>query len=222
MSAPQRVIILAAGRGYHVDGANKLLIKHPRTGLTLLQHALNAFVGKQVTIVVGYQSIQIMQDYPHLDYILNEDWALTNNASSLGRALTDEPCYVVSGDMLFHQSLIADLDRGADDLVLVEPRESRTLTAIHCVVQNQLIVEAYQGPIRNAAHPEAIGIYKVSSQSLLQQWKRQSLRHSNLFAGQTLPCDLVPIQAHMLGDHEFTEINTPVDYSNLLIRTRGA
>jgi len=207
---------LAAGRGYHVDGANKLLIKHPHTGLTLLQHALRAFEGKKVTVVVGYQSIQVMQDYPQLDYVLNEDWALTNNASSLGFSLTEEASYVVSGDMVFSQELIRELDRGPEDLVLVEPRENRTLSAVHCIVQNDIVQETYQGPVRSASHPEAIGLFKISSPSILREWKRQSLKHSNMFVGQTLPCDIKPISAHPLGEHEFVEINTPTDYLNLL------
>ena len=48
MARVEQAIVLAAGRGNQVDGIAKSLIRHPVTGKTILQHAIEAFAGKKV------------------------------------------------------------------------------------------------------------------------------------------------------------------------------
>ncbi|HXE72363.1 MAG TPA: NTP transferase domain-containing protein [Candidatus Nitrosotenuis sp.] len=219
MSAVNRAIILAAGQAFQLDGVNKVLIRHPRDGRTILDWALDAFAGKKVTVVVGFRSVQIMQAYPHLDYVINPDWAVTSNAMSLGLALNDEPCYVVSGDIFFERELVERLDQGPPDLALTEARENRPLTAVHCVLRpDDSISETYLGPVRDIRHPEAIGLFKASHPELLRRWKQQCLRHGNLFVGQVLPCDIVPVVSFPRQESTFDEINTPADYLRLARR----
>jgi choline kinase len=213
----EQVIILAAGQGYQLDGINKVLIRHPKTGKTILEHALDAFCGKRVTVVVGFRAIQIMEMYPELNYVINPDWALTNNAMSLGLALTTEPVYVVSGDIFISKPLVDELDEGHGNLIVTEHRENRALTSIHCVVdESDIVRETYQGPIKDIRHPEAIGLFKISDSAILREWRKRSINHGNLFVGQTLPVDLSQIGTHPIGRHEFDEINTPSDYLRLL------
>lgn len=219
MSKVDRAIILAAGRGHQLDGVNKVLIRHPKTGRTILDHAIDAFAGKSVTIVVGFRAIQIMELYPKLDYVLNPDWAVTGNAMSFGLALDERPTYAVSGDIFFDRPLIEDLDDLNSDLVLTELRENRSLTAIHCVLREDgAIAETYQGAVRDVRHPEAIGLFKISNPVLLDRWKKTSVRHGNLIVGQTLPCDGPGIASAPVGGHGFVEINTPSDYLRFLQR----
>jgi choline kinase len=223
MSAVGQAIILAAGRGNQLDGMSKVLIKHPRTGLSILAHAVNALAGKRVIVVVGFRAVQVMESAPQLEYVVNHDWSLTNNAMSLGLALNDEPTYVVSGDIFFERELIQRLDTEGPNLVLSDARENRTLAAVHCVLrEDRSIAETYQGPIRDANHPEAIGLFKISDPELLRRWKRRCIAHGNLFVGQTLPCDGAPILATPRGEAEFHEINTPTDYLRLKERTATA
>jgi choline kinase len=219
MTVVDQAIILAAGRGHQVDGMAKVLIRHPSTGLSILQHAMDAFVGKKIIVVVGFRAIQIMESAPQLFYVINHDWSLTNNAMSLGLALDDQPTYVVSGDIFFNRDLIEYLDGQGPDLVLTDARSNRTLSAVHCVLRDdQSIAETYQGPIRNVSHPEAIGLYKVSCPEILRAWKRLSIAHGNLFVGQTLPCDVSPVMSTARRDFEFYEVNTPSDYLRLIER----
>ncbi len=213
----KKVIILAAGQGFQLDGMNKALIRHPDTGKTILEYALDAFLGYEITIVVGYRAVQIMQSYPGLNYVINSDWALTNNSMSLGLALTDEPCYVVSGDIFFTRELIKDLERAPENLVLTDCRENRSLTAVHCITDKiNNISETYQGPIRNNEHPEAVGMFKISDKSTLREWRKLCVRHGNLFVGQVLPCTHTTIESYPLVGHMFDEINTPSDYLRLM------
>jgi choline kinase len=221
MSAVERVIILAAGKSLQLDGISKILIRHPADGRTILDWAIEAFAGKRITVVVGFRAIQIMQAYPDLDYIHNPEWALTNNAMSLGLALTEEPAYVVSGDIFIERRLIERLDRDVPDLVLTSRREKRSLSAVHCVLDDAgRVIEPYQGPVRDMAHPESVGLFKVSSPEVLRQWRRRCIEHSNLFAGQLLPCSPPCVQSVPLEDELFFEVNTPTDYMEL-IRSRA-
>jgi choline kinase len=200
----------------------KVLIKHPRTGRTVLDHVIDAFSGKRVIVVVGYRAIQIMESYPQLDYVVNFDWAITHNAMSLGLALNDEPTYVVSGDMFFQRPLIDELDRAGANIVVTQTRESRTLNAMNCVLRDDAsVAEIYVGPLRDVTHPEAIGLFKIGDPALLRRWKQHCIQHGNLFVGQTLPCDGAPVMAMPLGRHAFDEINTPVDYLRLIERCRS-
>lgn len=217
MNSVDQVIILAAGKSYQLDGINKALITHPITKKTVIDHAIEAFPEKKITVVVGFRAIQIMQKYPHLNYVFNHDWALTNNAMSLALALEDKPTYVMSGDIFIEKKLIDRLDKSTSNLALVSDREKRVLSSIHCVINEKYeIQETYQGPIRNINHPESLGIFKISDINLLKKWKKRSFEHSNLFVGQLLPCDEFKISVEYLKDELCHEINTPIDYLELL------
>lgn len=214
-----RLIVLAAGQGGFLDGMVKCLIKSPATGKTILETICDAFSIQKTTVVVGYRAVEIMQQYPHLDYVYNKDWAITNNAYSLGLALDQTPCYVVSSDLLFNKSLVAALQQAPDNAVLTSGRENRTLTAINCRTDNGRVVETYIGPLRETHHKEAIGIFKISDSRLLAAWKRNCLNHGNLFVGQVLPLadSHPPIHSYTIPDDEyFCEINTVTDYMQLV------
>jgi choline kinase len=221
MNTVSNVIVLAAGRGDQLDGLNSVMIRHPQTGLRVLDHVISAFEGKRITVVVGYRAIQVMESYPMLNYVINPNWAVSNNAMSLGLALGDEPSYVLSGDMFVEKPLVDELDCSCPDLVLTEKRENRTLSAVHCVVgEDERIVETYQGAVRDVEHPEAIGLFKISDYEILRKWKFTSIKHGNLFVAQTLPCHIQAIKSVPLKNHSFVEINTPEDYLRLIEKSK--
>jgi choline kinase len=213
-----RVIILAAGQGFLLDGMVKCLVKAPHDNRTLLARAIEAFAGHRISVVVGYRAVAVMEAFPDLDYIYNPDWATSNNSYSLGLALTDDPTYVISSDLVFEPSLIRELDDADGNLVLTEKRENRILTSVNCAVEDSRIQEFYVGPLRSPADPEAVGLFKISDGNLLRQWKRNCLKHGNLFVGQNLPtggCE-ANVHTHDLGSHLFYEINNPADYLRAL------
>jgi choline kinase len=219
-----RVIILAAGQAFLLDGMVKCLVRSPHDGRPLLAHAIEAFAGHRLTVVVGYRAVAVMEAYPDLDYVYNPDWATTNNSYSLGLALDDEPCYVMSGDLVFGPPLVRELDAAGPDLVLTERRENRIQSSVNCVVAHGTVRECYVGPLRDPADPEAVGLFKVSDPGRLRQWKRNCLRHGNLFVGQNLPVggEGPEVRAHDLGSHLFYEINHPTDYLRALRAHRGS
>lgn len=217
----EQVIILAAGKSLQLDGVSKLLVRHPHTGKTILDYAIEAFPGKHLIVVVGYKAIDIMQRYPQLDFVYNPDWALTNNAMSLALALNDKPTYVLSGDIFVSSNLIQRLEQCTGDIILTSYREKRSLTAIHCIIDsNGFVTETYQGPLKSMSHPESVGLFKICTPKYLREWQRRCFLHSNLFAGQLLPYDFSGIQPVELENELFFEINTPADYINLIEESR--
>ena len=219
-----RVIVLAAGQGFQLDGLCKCLIRNPSDGLTILQKVIAAFPGRQITVVVGYKAVAIMERYPDLDYIYNGNWPVTHNSYSLGLALTDEPCYVLSSDQIIEPPLIQEMDAAGPNIVLTHRTENRILTSLNCELQSHRIKETYVGPLRQPEDPEALGVFKISDPTLLRDWKRNCLSHGNIFAGQNLPLGdkYEPILSFDRGDHFFFEINTPQDYLRLLDSYRRA
>ena len=217
-----RVIILAAGQGYQLDGFNKLLIRDPIDNQRVFDKYIAAFSGMEITVVVGYRAINVMQQYPAYNYIYNQDWAVTNNSYSLSLALSDEPCYVISGDLFIQPELINFLDKSGSDIVLTQNRENRTMSALNVSMdENQIIKEVYQGKLLDPSDPEALGIFKITSPNILKEWSRNCRKYRNLFVGQNLPYNIMDsIKALDISNHRICEINTPLDYIRLLSREK--
>jgi choline kinase len=213
-----RVIVLAAGQGYQLDGFNKLLIRDPLDGQRIFEKYISAFPNMEITVVVGYRAINVMQQYPDFSYIYNQDWAVTNNSYSLSLAISDEPCYVISGDLFIQPELIQLLEESGPNVILTQNRENRTMSALNVSMdENRRINEVYQGKLLNISDPEAVGIFKISSPDLLKEWHRNCRKYRNLFVGQNLPYNTSrPITAIDVDKHRLCEINTPMDYIRLL------
>ena len=212
-----RTIILAAGQGFQLDGCVKLLIRDPQSGERIIDQFIKIFSKTKITVVVGYKAIDIMQRYPDLNYVFNSDWKITNNSYSLGLALNDEPCYVVSSDLFIAPEIIKILEDAEPNCILTENRENRELNSLNCkIVKNRQIDEIYQGPRRNINDPEAIGVYKISDKDLLQSWKKNCLRYGNLFAGQNWRFDMSCVYSVDKENYRLDEINTVFDYLNLI------
>lgn len=208
-----RTIILAAGQGFQLDGFNKLLLRDPRSGEQIIDQYLKLFDKTDITVVLGYKAIEVMQRFPELHYVYNPDWKVTNNSYSLGLAINEEPCYVVSCDLFIDEGIIKMLEQAEPDCILTENSENRQLNSLNCSISgNRQIVEIYQGAVRSKKDPEAIGVYKISDKRLLREWKKKCMQHSNLFAGQNLPFDICPVYSVDKGKYRFEEVNTVMDY----------
>lgn len=212
-----RTIILAAGQGFQLDGFNKLLLRDPRSGEQIIDQYLKLFDKTDITVVLGYKAIEVMQRFPELHYVYNPDWKVTNNSYSLGLAINEEPCYVVSCDLFIDEGIIKMLEQAEPDCILTENSENRQLNSLNCSISgNRQIVEIYQGAVRSKKDPEAIGVYKISDKRLLREWKKKCMQHSNLFAGQNLPFDICPVYSVDKGKYRFEEVNTVMDYMRVL------
>ncbi len=212
-----RTIILAAGQGFQLDGFNKLLLCDPVSGELLIDKYLKLFADTEITVVLGYKAIEIMQRYPHINYVYNTDWKMTNSSYSLSLALNEEPCYIMSCDLFFDQDIVTKFMEAEPNCVLTKNTDNRQLNALNCSVQDdRRITEIYQGDIRRKKDPESIGLYKIGDRNLLREWRKRCIHHSNLFAGQNLPFNICPVYSVDVEECRFEEVNTVMDYMRIL------
>jgi choline kinase len=210
-----RLIILAAGQGFKLDGFNKILLKDPKTRKTILDYYIEYFSDHKITMVVGYKSITIMNEYPQIEYIFNEEWRLKGNSHSLALALNEEPCIVLPSDLFFDKNLAELIKKAPKNMGLVDNTENRSSQALNCHVENKKIKNIYGGkPKMN--DPELMGVFKVTNKEILRKWKRNCLKFDNIFIGKNLPIKEFDIYAVEKREHLLYEINTPSDYINFI------
>jgi len=213
-----RVIILAAGNSLQMSGIIKCLIKNPVTKKTILEHQLEAFHECEPIIVVGYRAIDIMQEHPDLEYVLNHDWSVTTPSYSVGLALTDSPCYIIPGDILLDRNLAELLYNAPKDCVLTRKTENRSEQSTNYLVDDDIIKEAYIGALRNNKDPEGLGIFKLTSVPILREMKKNCLKHGNLHIGLNLNYSMASLPIHNvdLANISIYEFNTYSDYLQYL------
>ena len=211
-----KLIVLAAGDSFELDGFNKLLIKHPKYKKTIIELYKIFFEVDKVEIVVGYKSLEIMNAYPNYDYIYNKKWQTTGSGYSLSLALTSEPCYVISSDFLI------DIDKAKsllenDNYALIKNSESRRLSSLNVKLDtsNSSIMDVYRGKSYKN-DPEILGVFKISDPDILRLWKKNGIKNPNSYAGESLPIQGNKISTLTVDNDIITEINTPEDYINFL------
>jgi len=182
-----------------------------------MEHYLELFDYREITMVVGYRAINIMHRYPKLHYVFNSQWSITNNSYSLGLALNDEPCFVVSSDMFIDKEIFKMMEDAEANCVLTENSEERVLASLNCSLEDRKITEIYLGEVRTRQDPEAVGVYKITDSNLLSIWRHNCLRHTNLYQGQNLPLnEEAPVYSVDIRKYNLDEINTPLDYIKLI------
>ena len=218
----KRLIILAAGQGFKLDGFNKLLIKDPKHKETILDRYIKLFPDYEITVVVGYRAIEIMNQYPELNYIYNEEWRITGNSYSLALAINDRPCIVISADLLFDNEMVELIAKSPQDSVFILNSENKGLNTVRCKTDSLQgeVLKIYQGE-QQGNDPETIGIFKISSPEVLKQWKKNCMQNKSSFAGLNLPLDIKKIYSVDKKELFFHEINSPQDYINLINKLKN-
>lgn len=215
-----KLIVLAAGQAFKLDGFNKLLIKDPRSGERILDRYLKLFSDYEITIVIGYKAIEIMSEYPNLNYIYNDQWRITGNSYSLSLALDETPCVVISADLLFDEDMVKLIDESPENSAFVSHSENKGINTLRCKVKRNIVKSIYMGEEFNN-DCEATGIYKITYSKILRKWKNDCMVNRNVFAGSNISVDVDKIYAVDISDFFFHEINTPLDYLNLKAKIKG-
>ena len=97
-----------------------------------------------------------MHEYPYLDYIYNSEWAVSNSSYSLSLALNQDPCFVINGDFFIEPELISAMQNSDPDIIATLPRESRASNALNVSLDENNVIDIYQGKLKEAPDPEAI------------------------------------------------------------------
>ena len=215
-----KLIILAAGDSYELDGFNKLTIKHPKYNMSIIDIYQKMFNVNHIQVVVGFRAMNIMNDYPDFDYILNNKWQTTGSAYSLSLALDKNPSYIISSDFILNPQLDNIFNSDKQDVVYVKKSESKRLTSLKCKVNNDIIENIYRGKSKNMNDYEILGIFKITDPDILYNWKIKSINNPTMYAGETLIMDNFNLSYVILDEDIITEINTPLDYINFLNRIK--
>lgn len=127
-----KIIILAAGLGSRLregesDSPKPLTILS--NGQSILQQQIKnlsrKFCVDDIYVVVGYKMNLIMEQFPHLCYVYNQDFSSTNTSKSLLKGLRkvkDESVLWLNGDVVFSENLLEktlDLVRSEQSFVCV-------------------------------------------------------------------------------------------------------
>ena len=209
-----KLIILAAGDAFELDGYSKLLINHPIENKNILEIYSEVFSVKDIIIVVGFKAIEVMNKYPQFTYIYNKKWQTSGSSFSLSLALDDEPCYVVSSDILLDKKTIDSISK-YENCALIKYSDNKRQSSINTKIEDNQINGIYSGLSQNN-DPELLGVYKISNISLLKEWKKNCVINYQSYAGENLPLVKdIPIDTFEASDNVF-EINTPEDYIKFL------
>lgn len=216
----KRLIILAAGQGFKVHGLNKLFIKDPKNQETLIEKYSRLFKDYEITVVLGHKALHVMQEYPHLNYVYNDQWRITGNSYSLSLALDDRPTIVTSSDLIFDEEMLNLIESSPDNSVFVFQSENKGYNTVRCKSEEGIIKDMFFGE-DFSNEPETTGIFKISNPDILREWKKRCLNNKNVFAGINLPLENFEINIIDIKDIFFHEINTPLDYINLIEKTKN-
>jgi choline kinase len=211
-----RLIVLAAGQGFKLDGVSKPLIRDPGTGETVIERYVRLFAGWEITVVVGYQATGVMSAYPALDYVYNDLWNVTGNSYSLALALDERPCAVISADLFFEAPLVSLLESAPANSVVVHRSENKQAHSVRCHVAGGVVESMYLGEPQRPDDAETSGIYKVSDPALVREWRRACMQNRGVFAGLNLPLGGRDVHAVDQKDVWVHEVNTHPDYLALL------
>lgn len=212
-----KLIVLAAGDSFAIDGYNKLMIREPKSRKTILELYQEIFDVSTVEIVVGYKALELMNTYPEFTYHYNINWQTTGNAFSLALALTEEPCYVISSDFILDYRIANYLQLNENFAILTQ-LENRNLAALNASVKNELLHDVYRGKSENN-DPELTGLFKISDPKILLEWKSRCLSNPELLVGECLPFDKYKIAVNFVPKKLISEINVPEDYIKLILKS---
>lgn len=210
------IIILAAGQGFQLDGFNKLLIRDPLTKKKILDIYLDIFKNYKITIVLGFRAINVMHEYPKLNYIFNPRWATTNNSYSLSLALSNNPVIILSGDLIFEKKLIHDLINCNHNSVVTKNNFNRNSNSLNAIIDKKKnIKNIYQGKIKSINDREAMGIFLIKDRKILNEIKDKCNVNKKGFVAENLPFNKWEFKNFDATNYRLDEINNPEDFLSI-------
>jgi len=112
------------------------------------------------------------------------------------------------------------IESSPDNSVFVFQSENKGYNTVRCKSEEGIIKDMFFGE-DFSNEPETTGIFKISNPDILREWKKRCLNNKNVFAGINLPLENFEINIIDIKDIFFHEINTPLDYINLIEKTKN-
>ena len=235
-----RIVILGAGRPYR--GVHPSAIQQTTANRRVLDWILSAFSSvfrAEFHYVGGYHINQVIQQYPHIGFSVNQKWQETGSATSLLIGIDtppDKPHYVCYSDIVFTDRLVRLLSGMKDDLVVVVDRKWKTRYALRTMedlriaekvcLSNANVTTIGKEIQVDRANGEFIGLVKLSVAVVTHLWtNRQHYQDALGTAG--LP-ELITqlIQQGFVAkaleiDGGWSELNAPQDLARFVLGTKA-
>ncbi len=111
-----KIVILAAGIGSRLGNPLPKPLTVLKSGKTIMQQQIDNlsdhFNPDDINIVVGFKKDLIMENFPDISYIYNQNFDTTNTSKSLLKALRknrNESVLWLNGDVVFDSGILAHL-----------------------------------------------------------------------------------------------------------------
>jgi choline kinase len=111
-----KIVILAAGVGSRLGNSSPKPLTELSDGRSIMQRQLDnlrrCFDPSGISVVVGYKKDMIMEAFPDVSFVYNQDFGETNTSKSLlkGLRLTGaDPVLWLNGDVVFEAGLLEHL-----------------------------------------------------------------------------------------------------------------
>src|SRR3989344_5407036 len=229
-----KAVICAAGEGkrmrpYTDEMPKALLPIGEKTIIEYLLDNLSASGIRDVVVVVGYGALKVKEKvgsrYKNcsITYVLNEEYATTNNIYSLWLArehITDGMIFF-NGDIVFHQGILSGiLSNTVSNSFAADPFSDLQDDAMKVVLRGGRMRKIGKH-LAEDANAWAIGIYKLSQEASEAYFEEAGKLFEN---GEKNISFVVPLQAivkrfpiykhKVLPQYRWVEIDTPEDYEN--------
>jgi len=167
-----KIIILAAGKGTRLgNNIPKILTTLPgnKTIMDRLLNSITPFVKQiDISLVVGYKKNLIIKKNPSLNYILNNNYEITNTAKSLALALDNienETIIWINGDLVMDENIFKHVYTYDGNCMAVSNKTILDEEEIKYTTNSKGSIEMVSKTVKNGLG-EAFGINKISKNDL--------------------------------------------------------
>jgi len=167
-----KVIILAAGKGTRLGySLPKILTKLPNNE-TIMGRLLDTIIPdidiRDISVVVGYKKNLIIEKFPSLNYIQNEDYENTNTSKSLLLALNNiqnEDTIWINGDLIMDKNIFTNIYSYRGNCMAVSNNILLDEEEIKYTVDSNGHIKNVSKVIRDGKG-EAFGLNKISKKDI--------------------------------------------------------
>jgi len=205
------LIILSAGMSNEVDGFPKLKLRYKNEELNILDKYLT--ISKNITpkIIIGYNALSIINSYPNLNFIINNDWMNTGSAGSLALGLSNESVVILPCDLFLSDKVLNYITENiTGDYIISLKKENKRKNSLS-VNSDGVVKDIYRGKSKTN-DSELTNIYVFNNKQIINEWKRRCSLNNKGYAGEFLPFDLFEIKNIIFEEKEIYEVNTVHDY----------
>ena len=167
-----KIIILAAGKGTRLGrDIPKILTALPNNE-TIIDRLINTITDiadqKDISIVVGYKKNIIIEKYPSLNYVINDNYNNTNTAKSLLLALNDiknEDVIWINGDLIIEADIFKNIYSYNGSGMAVSNKSSLNEEEIKYTIDLDGHISKVSKIVENGLG-EAFGLNRISKEDL--------------------------------------------------------